>query len=63
MTTSSWYVKLARGGWETVLDICTTQEEALSSAAILNERYQTDEYYVEPWDETKAFTWTLPRKP
>jgi len=41
-------VKLARGGWSTILFVGSL-EDAEAKAASLNEQYQTDEYKVEPW--------------
>jgi hypothetical protein len=52
-----FYVKLARGDWETVLAICETRESADKAVDKLNTQYQTDEYYVEPWDAAKAADW------
>jgi len=47
-----YVVKLARGGWSTILFIGSL-ENAEAKAADLNEQYQTDEYRVEPWDSSR----------
>ena len=53
MTFNSYYTKLARGEWETVLGVHRTKELAQEHADKLNTWYQTDEYYVEAHDEEK----------
>ena len=55
MHTERWYVKLARGSWDTVMFSSTDRDEADAIARELNTQYQTDEYTVEPHDPAKAW--------
>jgi hypothetical protein len=59
--TNQWYVKRywEYGGREvsTVLGICDTEAEAQEKLTELRERYQSDQYVVEPYDPKKAALW------
>jgi hypothetical protein len=48
-TPKKYVVKLARGGWSTIL-FWGTEASARARAVDLNDRYQTDEYFVERFD-------------
>ena len=54
--SDTFYVKLYRTGFETVLFV-GSETEAQAEAAALNEQYQTTEYIVEPYDAKKAKEW------
>lgn len=45
-----YVVKLARGQWSTILYI-GSKEDADATADALNAQYQTDEYWVEAWED------------
>lgn len=49
-----WLVKLKRTGFETVIDSWSERLYAETHARVLNEKYQTDEYYVEEFDPEKV---------
>lgn len=49
-----WLVKLKRTGFETVVGTRDSKAGAELLADELNEHYQTDEYYVERFDDDYA---------
>lgn len=56
-------VKVSRyDGSESVVGIFATAETADAVAMRYNTEYQTDTYYVEPWDTGKSPTLALMRK-
>lgn len=56
-TDDKWVVKLTRTGHESVVSIANTKEAAQQAADDFNSTYQTDEYYVEEWDDEKWGKW------
>lgn len=47
-----WVTKVRRnGGGTSILDVASTKEKAQALADEFNEQYQTDNYYIEKYDE------------
>lgn len=51
-TDPHWVTKVRRnGGGTSIIDIKSTEDEAQALADEFNAQYQTDNYYIEPYDE------------
>ena len=64
MKSPKWAVKIRRnGGGGSVVEWHSTEAMAQEIADWYNEGIQSDNYYVEEWDERKSWKRTVKRNP